>query len=70
MAKEKKLNEMNLDELKAKLINTEESLFNFRFQKSLQQLEDPQKISQNRKNIARIKTFIRKLELEENTDVK
>ena len=36
---------------------------NFRFQKSLQQLEHPQKISQNRKNIARIKTFIRQFEL-------
>ena len=63
MAKEKKLNEMNLDELKAKLINTEESLFNFRFQKSLQQLEHPQKIRFARRELARIKTFIRQKEL-------
>ena len=63
MAKEKKLNEMNLDELKAKLINTEESLFNFRFQKSLQQLEHPLKIRDTKRDLARIKTFIRQFEL-------
>ena len=54
---------MSMEELNAKLVECRESLFNFRFQKSLQQLEDPQKISQNRKNIARIKTFIREYEL-------
>ena len=63
MAKEKKLKEMNLDELKAKLINTEESLFNFRFQKSLQQLEHPLKIRDTKRDLARIKTFIRQFEL-------
>ena len=70
MAKEKKIKEMNIDELSSKLNEYKDTLFNFRFQKSLQQLEHPQKISQVKKEIARIKTFIRKLELEENTDVK
>ena len=63
MAKEKKINEMSLEELKAKLVDCRESLFNFRFQKSLQQLEHPQKIGQVKKEIARVKTFIRKFEL-------
>ena len=64
MAKEKKNNEMSIEELKSKLVDCRESLFNFRFQKSLQQLEHPQKIGQIKREIARVKTFIRKYELE------
>ena len=54
---------MSIEELKKDLNDLSDAMLNFRFQKSLQQLEDPQKISQNRKNIARIKTFIREYEL-------
>ena len=61
---------MNAEELKLELNNSQSTLFNFRFQKSLQQLEHPKKISYVKKDIARIKTFIRKLELEKNTDDK
>ena len=63
MAKEKPINEMNIEELKAKLAESQQSLFNFRFQKSLQQLEHPQKIRFARRELARIKTFIRQREL-------
>ena len=63
MAKEKPINEMNIDELKAKLVESQQSLFNFRFQKSLQQLEHPQKIRFARRELARIKTFIRQREI-------
>ena len=63
MAKKKKYSEMTIDELNVQLIEVKSSLFNFRFQKSMQQLEHPQKISHTKKEIARIKTFIRKLEL-------
>ena len=66
MAKEKKYNDMNLEELGIKLKDSNESLFNFRFQKALQQLEHPQKIKNLKKEIARIKTNIRKLELKNN----
>lgn len=61
---------MNAEELKLELKDSQSALFNFRFQKSLQQLEHPKKISYVKKDIARIKTFIRKLELEKNTDDK
>ena len=54
---------MSIEELKKELNDLHDTMLNFRFQKSLQQLEDPQKISQNKKNIARIKTFIRQYEL-------
>ena len=63
MAKKKNIREMSIEELKKELIDLNDSMLNFRFQKSLQQLEHPQKISENRKNIARIKTFIRQFEL-------
>ena len=63
MAKKKKYSEMTIEELNVELIEVKSSLFNFRFQKSMQQLEHPQKISHTKKEIARIKTFIRKLEL-------
>ena len=63
MAKKKKYSEMTIDELNVELIEVKSSLFNFRFQKSMQQLEHPKKISHTKKEIARIKTYIRKLEL-------
>ena len=55
---------MNADELKQYLTELRESLFNFRFQKSLQQLEHPQKIRHAKRDIARVQTLIRELELE------
>ena len=63
MAKEKNTRDMSLEELKSKLSDTKESLFNLRFQRSLQQLEKPENISKTKKEIARIKTFIRQFEL-------
>ena len=63
MAKKKNINVMSLNELKKELIDLEESMLNLRFQQSLQQLEDPLQLKSNKKNIARVKTFIRQYEL-------
>ena len=63
MAK-KELKDLSKEELVKKLKESEQSFFNLRFQKVLQQLEHPKKISLVKKEIARIKTFLRKLELE------
>jgi len=63
MAKKKNIKEMSLEELKKELINLEDSMLNFRFQKSLQQLEDPLQLRKNKKNIARVKTFINQYKL-------
>tara|TARA_Y100000748_G_C15278446_1_gene403567 strand:+ start:445 stop:648 length:204 start_codon:yes stop_codon:yes gene_type:complete len=63
MAKKKNINAMSLNELKKELIDLEESMLNLRFQQSLQQLEDPLQLKSNKKNIARVKTFIRQYEL-------
>ena len=63
MAKKKNINVMSLDELKKELNDLEESMLNLRFQKSLQQLEDPLQLKSNKKNVARVKTFIKQYEL-------
>jgi len=63
VAKKKDIKKMNSDELKQFLTELRESLFNFRFQKSLQQLEHPQKLRHVKRDIARVQTLIRELEL-------
>ena len=63
MAKEKNIKDMTIEELESKLVDCNESLFNFRFQRSLQQLEHPQKLRHVKKDIARVKTEIRQHEL-------
>ena len=63
MAKKKNIKEMTVDELNKELTDLKDSILNLRFQKSLQQLEDPKRISQNRRDIAKVKTFIRQYEL-------
>ena len=62
-----KLNEMRektVDELKAELVSKKEELFNLRFQHAINQLDNPQKIVETRKTIARIMTIIREKELQ------
>ena len=63
MAKKKNIKDLTLDELSKKLTELNDSMLNYRFQKTLQQLEDPKKISLNKKDIARVKTFIKQFEL-------
>ena len=63
MAKKKNIKDLTLDELSKKLIELNDSMLNYRFQKTLQQLEDPKKINQNKKDIARVKTFIKQFKL-------
>ena len=54
---------LSKDQLLKKLDEYKEMLVNFRFQKSLQQLEHPMKIKHVKKDIARIKTIINQHEL-------
>ena len=63
MAKKKNIKDMTIDELNVKLNGLTDSLFNYKFQKALQQLEHPQKLRHVRKDIARVKTQIRQYEL-------
>ena len=63
MASKKDIKKMSIEDLNKYLIELNESLFNFRFQKSLQQLEHPQKLRHVKRDIARVKTLIKEIEL-------
>ena len=54
-----KIREMSPDELRSKERELQEQLFRLRFQKSIGQLDDPGKIRDTRRDIARVKTIIR-----------
>jgi len=58
------LNEMSKMELETKLNDSMDALQNLRFQKALQQIENPLIIRVLRREIAQVKTVLRELELE------
>ena len=60
----KDLEKLSKNELEVKLSDNVEALLNLRIQKSLQQLEHPQKIRTMKREIAQIKTVIREFDLE------
>lgn len=57
------LDELNLNELKTKLDEDVEALKNLRFQKSMHQLDNPQRIREVKKEIAQLKTVIHEYKL-------
>ena len=61
--KKSELNKLNQDELAVKLKDNQEALVNLKFQKALQQLDQPQQIRLVRKEIAQVKTIMREYEL-------
>lgn len=60
--KANEISNMTLDELNSKLSELKEELFNLRFQHAVNQLENPMRLKAVKKDIARVKTFIRKQE--------
>ncbi|MCB6992289.1 50S ribosomal protein L29 [bacterium 210820-DFI.6.37] len=60
----KKMREMSEVELNAELVKMKKDLFNLRFQHVTGQLENPMKMRETKKNIARVKTIIREKQLE------
>ena len=58
------LKSMSTEELNKKLKELKEELFTLRFQHAINQLDNPLKIAQTRKDIARIMTVIREKEIE------
>ena len=57
------LREMTNDEISQKLYDSQEELFNLRFQKSMNRLENGNKLKDVKKDIARIKTLLTEREL-------
>lgn len=54
--------EMTLVELNNKLVDLKKELFNLRFQHAVNQLDNPMRLKAVKKDIARVKTFIREQE--------
>ena len=52
------LREMNAEQLNAKLGELKEELFTLRFQHAINQLDNPQRIVEVKKNIARVMTIL------------
>ncbi|WP_038055009.1 50S ribosomal protein L29 [Thermodesulfobacterium hydrogeniphilum] len=61
--KARELRELSIPELKEKLSQLREELFNLRFQKSIHRLENPMRIRQVKRDIARVLTILREKEL-------
>lgn len=57
--KAKEIKEMSDQEKDAKLVDLSETLFNLRFQNKAGQLENPRRIEQVKRDIARVKTIKR-----------
>lgn len=62
--KVKDVRDMSVTELDQKLVGLKDELFNLRFQHATGQLENPMRIKEVKKTIARIKTIQRERELQ------
>ena len=56
---------MSAADLAKKLAELKEELFNLRFQHAINQLENPQRIKAVKRDIARVKTALRGIELKD-----
>lgn len=61
--KKQALNELSFLDIEGKLSENEEALQNLRFQKALQQLENPIQINHLKKEIAQLKTIKKEFDL-------
>ena len=61
--KASEIRKLSPNELDAKLLELKDELFKLRFQQAINQLENPMRISAVKKDIARVKTVIRDIEL-------
>ena len=61
--KAKEIRKLSAAEMDAKLAELKKELFNLRFQQAVNQLDNPMRINAVKKDIARIKTVQRDIEL-------
>lgn len=64
--KANEIKKLSPSELDAKLLELKDDLFKLRFQQAINQLDNPMRISAVKKDIARVKTVIRDIELHGN----
>ena len=63
--KTKELRDLPVEDIREKLAETKEELFNLRFQNATGQLDNYKRIGELKKDVARIKTVLRHIEIEE-----
>ena len=56
--KASEIRDLSADEIQQKVADLKEALFNLRFQHEVGQLENPKKIGETKKDIARLKTIL------------
>ncbi len=61
--KASELRNMSAEQLDAKLVELKQRLFDLRFQQAINQLDNPMNISATKKDIARVLTVLRDMEL-------
>lgn len=64
MVKAAELRDLPVEELEQRLGETQEELFNLRFQNATGQLDNYKRLAQLRKDVARIRTILRAREIE------
>ena len=63
MIKMREINNLTLDEIKQRLIDSEEEMLNLEFQLATHQLDDTSRIKQARRGVARLKTVLHEIEI-------
>ena len=63
MMKANEIRELSVEQLNDKVLELKKDLFNLRLQHATNQLDNPTKIAEVKKDIARIKTVLREREL-------
>ena len=62
------IRDLNLEEMHQKASDLKEELFNLRFQHEIGQLENPQKMKETKRDIARLKSIMREVALNPKKD--
>ena len=63
--KAKEIRELSVEELEVKLTDLKKDLFNLRLQNATNQLDNPTRIAEVKRDIARVNTILRERELSE-----
>ncbi|QEY35626.1 50S ribosomal protein L29 [Caproiciproducens galactitolivorans] len=66
--KASEVRELTIAELESKLKDLKAELFNLRFQLAINQLDNPMRISAVKKDIARVKTVLREIEIKDSAN--
>ena len=68
--KTNEIRDLSPDEMEQKVSDLKEELFNLRFQHEIGQLENPQRLKQAKHDIAKLKTIIREVALNQEKEQK